>query len=75
MPPYAGLEYFRVYTAVASHVMHVPLGQGDGVCAHLRAQHIASRVSASDEKSYDRIEFERDVSAQALRQAIDQWQA
>jgi hypothetical protein len=44
----------------------------DGVNPHTVR---ALGVSASDEKSYDRIEVEREVSAQALRQAIDQWQA
>ncbi len=71
--PYAGLEYFRVYTGKATHVIHVPLGQGGGVCDYLLTRRIASRVSSSDQVSYDRIEVGRDVSALALHDALGGW--
>lgn len=70
--PYAGLEHFRVHSALTKHVIHVPLGQGEQIRSYLRGQHVTSEVMSPGQARYDRLEVDRGVNAEALQALLDE---
>ena len=63
-----------VYPAGDQLVVHVPNGRGEELRLHLEAHGIRSRVSPPAETSFERLEVEGDVDANALQAIVDQWE-
>ena len=63
-----------VYPAGDQLVVHVPNGRGEELRLHLEAHGIRSRVSPPAETSFERLEVEGGVDADALQAIVDQWE-
>ncbi|MBI1918204.1 MAG: hypothetical protein HYS12_26225 [Planctomycetes bacterium] len=68
------VEELTVYPAGDQLVVHVPNGRGEELRLHLEAHGIRSQVSPPAETTFERLEVEGDVDADALQAIVDQWE-